>query len=290
MSDRPDDDGDDYKRIFGLIREDDRMAFRVFVIISNTEAYDDETKTAQEWFVSWDALEDAMPFLIAPDDKTLLLELFSRSPPSWTPSTALKDFEGVTLDNDGKVTKVDLRGKNLTGTIDLSKLPQGLQELYLHNNQLTGPVDLTKLPQGLQELYLNDNRLTGPLNLTKLPQGLQVLNLSDNRLTGPLNLTKLPQGLRRLYLQNNQLTGPVDLTKLPQGLQGLDIRNNQLTGPVDLTNLPQGLRMLDLGNNQLTGPVDLTKLPQGLQELHLSYNGFSPRPACPPGFAGYFFA
>jgi len=181
MSDRPDDDGDDYKRIFGLMSEDDRMAFRVFVIISNTEAYDDETKTAQEWFVSWDALEDAMPFLIAPDDKTLLLELFSRSPPSWTPSTALKDFEGVTLDNDGKVTKVFLRGKNLTGPIDLTKLPQGLQELNLSVNRLTGPIDLSKLPKGLQALHLYSNRLTGPIDLTILPRGLQWLSLFDNR-------------------------------------------------------------------------------------------------------------
>jgi len=62
MSDRPDDD-EEYKRIFGLISEDDQIAFRVFFINSNTEAYDDTTKTASDWFVSFDVLEDAMPFL-----------------------------------------------------------------------------------------------------------------------------------------------------------------------------------------------------------------------------------
>ena len=53
-----------------MISEDDQMAFRVFVINTNTEAYDDATKTASDLFVSFDVLEDAMPFLIA-DDKTL---------------------------------------------------------------------------------------------------------------------------------------------------------------------------------------------------------------------------
>jgi len=97
------------------------------------------------------------------------------SPPSWMPSTALKDFEDVTLDGDGFVTKVDLTEEGLTGTIDLTKLPQGLQELHLGNNRLTGTIDLTTLPQGLQGLHLYSNQLTGPIELTKLPQRLQII-------------------------------------------------------------------------------------------------------------------
>jgi len=65
MSYRPDDD-EEYKRSFSLMRKDDQMAFRVFIISTNTEAYNDESKTASEWFLSWDALEDAMPFLTEP--------------------------------------------------------------------------------------------------------------------------------------------------------------------------------------------------------------------------------
>jgi len=65
MSDRPDDD-EEYKRIFGLMRKHYRTAFRVFIISTNTEAYNDETKTASECFVSFDVLEDAMPFLTEP--------------------------------------------------------------------------------------------------------------------------------------------------------------------------------------------------------------------------------
>jgi len=49
-----------------------KWPFRALISIVNTEAYDDESKTASEWFVSFDVLEDAMPFFIAPDDKTLL--------------------------------------------------------------------------------------------------------------------------------------------------------------------------------------------------------------------------
>jgi len=66
MSNRPDDD-EEYTRSFCILMcKDDQIAFRVFVISTNTEAYDDETKTAADWFVSWDVLEDLMPFLSEP--------------------------------------------------------------------------------------------------------------------------------------------------------------------------------------------------------------------------------
>jgi len=59
-------------------------------------------------FTPLDTLRTMLDIWIA-DDKTLLLQIFSNLPPSWMPSTELKDFEGVTLDSDGFVTKVNLR-------------------------------------------------------------------------------------------------------------------------------------------------------------------------------------
>jgi len=44
----------------------DKVAFRIGVSICNVKSYDDTTKTASEWFLTWDILEDAMPFLTHP--------------------------------------------------------------------------------------------------------------------------------------------------------------------------------------------------------------------------------
>jgi len=44
-----------------LMDDNDKVAFCL-----NTEAYDDATRTASEWFLPWDILEDAMPFLTQP--------------------------------------------------------------------------------------------------------------------------------------------------------------------------------------------------------------------------------
>jgi len=49
-----------------LMDDNDKVAFCLGVMILNTEAYDDATRTASEWFLTWDILEDAMPFLTQP--------------------------------------------------------------------------------------------------------------------------------------------------------------------------------------------------------------------------------
>ena len=75
MSDQPDmtdqpgwllkdyNDYQDYKRIFGRLRKEYQEAFQIAVINFNTNAFNDESKTASVEFISFDALEDVMPFL-----------------------------------------------------------------------------------------------------------------------------------------------------------------------------------------------------------------------------------
>ena len=55
-----------YDRNYLLMDDQDKVVFRLVVNICNIEAYDDATKTASEWFLTWDILEDAMPFLTQP--------------------------------------------------------------------------------------------------------------------------------------------------------------------------------------------------------------------------------
>ena len=245
-----------------------------------------------------------------PPDRAALVALYNATGgANWTFNTnwlgdePLSEWRGVTTNDDGRVTELDLRNNQLTGEIpaELSQLAQ-LESLALGSNQLTGeiPVELSQLPQ-LETLNLSSNQLKGeiPVELAQLGQ-LQSLSLSDNPLKGeiPVELSQLSQ-LEGLDLSRNQLTGeiPVELSQLPQltyldlsdnplkgeipaelselsQLRHLYLRNNQLTGeiPEELSQLPQ-LETLDLSDNPLTGeiPVELAQLPQ-LRHLDLSSN------------------
>ena len=195
---------------------------------------------------------------------------------NWLGDEPLSEWRGVTTNDDGRVTELDLRNNQLTGEIpeELAQLTQ-LRHLYLFGNQLRGaiPVELAQLPQ-LRHLYLFGNQLRGaiPVELAQLTQ-LRNLYLFGNQLQGaiPEELAQLSQ-LETLALGSNQLTGeiPVELSQLAQ-LQDLDLSDNPLTGeiPVELAQLPQ-LRHLDLSSNQLTGEIPswLVRLTE-LRELAL---------------------
>jgi hypothetical protein len=178
-------------------------------------------------------------------------------PASWSLSTPLAQWVDVKVTRQGAVFDINLS--------------IGLDEDDL-SAQLTGHVDLTRLPASLTELRLSWNQLTGTMDLTKLPASLTQLFLTHNQLSGGVDLTKLPASLNRLDLDGNQLTGAVDLTRLPASLTQLILRQNQLTGVVDLTQLPATLKYLDLAQNHLSGVIDLTQLPASLTYLWLQDN------------------
>ena len=183
---------------------------------------------------------------------------------NWSGNSAIGSWDGVTLSGSPlRVTKLVLRGRQLTGTIppELGGLAS-LVELNLGGNRLTGliPSELSSLTN-LEELYLWGNQLTGPI---------------------PAELGGLAN-LERLWLNGNQLTGeiPSELGSLTN-LDGLSLNDNQLTGEIpagvgDLTSL----KWLYLDNNQLTGeiPAELGSLA-GLEELFLGGNGLT---GCIPG-------
>ncbi len=187
---------------------------------------------------------------------------------NWSSAAPLGEWYGVTTDDNGRVTHLNLTDNSLQGTIpvELGQLTN-LTELDLSENQLTGaiPVELGQLTN-LTWLDLRDNQLTGaiPVELGQLAK-LRGLHLDVNTLTGPIP-TGLGQltNLTYLYLSWNQLTGaiPVELGQLTN-LTSLWLSSNQLTGaiPVELGQLTK-LTSLSLFNNQLTGaiPVELGQL------------------------------
>ena len=198
---------------------------------------------------------------------------------NWGTRRPLGEWHGVTVDDDGRVTELDLDRNGLTGPIppELGDLTR-LTELNLEWNGITGPIpteigNLTRL----RELNLGVNALTGLIprelgNLTSLKE----LRLEGNDLTGPIprEFGKLTS-LMELRLHRNALTGPIprEFGKLTS-LMELRLHRNALTGPIprELAKLTS-LEILNLGSNDLTGPIapefgNLTRL----MELDISGN------------------
>ena len=156
---------------------------------------------------------------------------------NWTSGRPLGEWHGVTTDSAGRVTRLDLVGNGLNGTLpsELGNLAN-LTYLRLGANRLRGsiPSSLGNLAS-LEYLYLQANQLSGTIpselgNLTNL----RYLYLSNNQLSGtiPSSLGNLT-GLTHLTLYSNQLSGeiPPELGNLT-GLKTLRIENNRLRGCV----------------------------------------------------------
>jgi len=125
----------------------------------------------------------------------------------WGTDTSYCDWYGVTCDENGHVTILDLSQNRLTGTLpsEIGNLAN-LKELLLWENQLlTLPPEIGKL-ESLRWLALNENLLPSlPPEIGKLTK-LEILSLDFNQLAFlPPEIGKLAN-LLRLELGYNQLT------------------------------------------------------------------------------------
>ena len=187
---------------------------------------------------------------------------------NWLTDAPLRDWYGVEVNSEGRVSALVLTHNNLSGRVppEVGNLTE-LERLNLASYDVLG------------RAY---NNLTGPIppelgNLAKLT----VLNLHRNDLTGPIppELGNLAN-LMGLDLRYNNLIGqiPPELGNLAK-LDGLGVEGNNLTGPIppELGKLAN-LRSLSLGSNDLSGsfPPELGALTR-LGRLTLARN---------PGLAG----
>jgi hypothetical protein len=177
----------------------------------------------------------------------------------WMTDADLGDWDGVTVDEEGRVTKLGLQNNNLSGPCP-SEIRQlsALQELDLGRNKISGPIpaELGQLT-ALHQISLFENQLTGaiPAELGQLG-ALTQLSLDSNQLTGPIpaHLGQLA-ALGVLRLDSNQLTGPIpaELEHLAV-LTALFLNDNELTGPIPAELGQLGaMAELTLHGNQLTG-------------------------------------
>ena len=225
---------------------------------------------------------------------------------NWGTDAPLDQWHGVSVNDRGRVTRLDLSKNGLSGDIpaEIGAL-ESLQDLWLFGNQLSGsiPAELGNL-SNLEELLLFDNQLSGPMpaemgNLANLQTlwlynnqlsgsipaemgnlaNLQSIHLNDNQLMGeiPMEIGNLAS-LKDLWLSRNWLNGsiPAEIGNLAN-LEALLLDGNQLSGsiPTELGNLAN-LEDLWVSGNQLSGeiPVEIGGLAN-LQTLLLDGNGLS---------------
>ncbi|CAM9228091.1 unnamed protein product, partial [Ectocarpus sp. 8 AP-2014] len=229
--------------------------------------------------------------VMSSEDRAALVALFQSTGTTrwyrkgnWDTDADLSQWEGVAVNDDGRVVELNLALNNLKGTIPAAVgALTDLNVLDLYDNELTGPIpEALRALKELTHLGLSGNKLTGiiPAWLGSLKK-LQRLELDDNHLVGPipealgalkelevfvLGLNELT-GKRKLceqsmiyladlWLQSNQLVRhvPKELGDL-ENLRELYLQDNFLTGTAIPTELGNLIALLDinLGNTQLTG-------------------------------------
>nr|CAB3468253.1 unnamed protein product [Digitaria exilis] len=238
------------------------------------------------------------------------------SPPqlnSWDPAPDHCSWAGVTCaaGSGGPVTRLDLPGQNLIGSVPVSVCAlRSLTRLDLSNNSLTGAFPSAALYAcaELRFLDLSINQLFGllPRDIDRLsPETMEHLNLSANGFSGevPVAVARLP-ALNSLLLDSNLFTGAYPATEISNlaGLKVLTLGYNtfaptpipiefaKLTNltyllmyemsltweiPEDLASLTE-LTLLSLGSNNLTGSILVWVWHcQKLKYLDLYDNGLS---------------
>ncbi len=226
---------------------------------------------------------------------------------NWNTTAPVSDWYGVTTDDDGSVTGLDLAGNALLGgpiPTEIGNLTN-LTHLDLGWNGLSGsiPPQIGNLTN-LTYLGLGNSSLSGSIpteigNLTNLTH----LNLGRSSLSGsiPPQIGSLTN-LTWLDLGSNSLSGSIpteignltNLTRLDLGYNGLSgsippqignltnltvlyLGSNSLSGsiPTEIGNLT-GLLHFDLGSNSLSGsiPAELGSLTN-LYSLRLNDNRLS---------------
>lgn len=147
-------------------------------------------------------------------------------------------WNGITCDQNDKVTSISLSAKNLSGYIpsEIGAL-SSLSILSLSYNNFSKPIPIHLFnATSLHSLDLSNNAFTGflPQQITSLIN-LNHLDLSANFLNGslPQDLTHLTRLTGTLNLSYNRFSGqvPASYGMFPVALS-LDFRHNNLTGKI----------------------------------------------------------
>ena len=169
------------------------------------------------------------------------------------------EWEGVECDAYHRV--VAFSPQNISGTINLSVLPQKCAKVNISSTSAHGALESKFLPRSLEKLSLVKNVFAGSVDLTRLPQGLNECHLQKNKFSGSCDFTALPPHICELELQDNYFAGSVDLGSLPSALTMLDLSGNLFSGEICLEFLPSRMAFLGIVRNNFSGTFQMLNIP-----------------------------
>lgn len=149
----------------------------------------------------------------------------------WLSAASECDWYGITCDDAGLVSHLDLPSHGLNGDglpVELFSLTSLLGLSLGHNQHISGsiPTEIAQLT-GLQYLDLDDNDLDGSFPIVYGITTLQAIDLNNNRLSGSID-TAIGQlaDLVILQIENNEFNGALPLDAIA-GLNHLVLFSSQ---------------------------------------------------------------
>ena len=82
------------------------------------------------------------------------------------------EWDCVTCDDDERVIEIEIYSDYASGTLELRYAPPKVEDLRITpwgKSELTGSVDLTRLPDGMKSISLHSNQLSGSIIIKELP-------------------------------------------------------------------------------------------------------------------------
>jgi len=208
----------------------------------------------------------------------------------WLKSETFCSWFGVTCNDNGDITEINLSNNNLSGHLAPSPTSYyyglGLDSLRhlkyfdLSRNSLSGEADILLAPVA-RSFNLSCNQFTsigGSIKSKSSYETLEILDLSHNKVQQDASdiLSIIPPNLKVLLLSNNMIIGPLpDPFPVHQNLEQFLMEDNKLVGqmPNRMHLALPVLKDISLANQALSGtiPTDLFAMPQ-LKSLNLSNN------------------
>ncbi|CAN6555988.1 unnamed protein product [Malus baccata var. baccata] len=214
-------------------------------------------------------------------DRESLSSSFDAPSLNWSSSSDCCHWEGITCDEDGRVTHLLLPSKRLHGGVScsLGNLTH-LSHLNLSHNLLSGFLEAGMFLSlsYLEILDLSYNLFFGEVPLSLSSSYIRTVDFSSNQFNGtiPSSFLQHAWNLSSLNVSNNHFTGqiPSSICLRSSSLRVLDFSHNSFSGsiPLGLGNCSE-LEVFRAGENTLSGslPSDMYNA-QALQEISLHSN------------------
>jgi hypothetical protein len=201
---------------------------------------------------------------------------------NWLSGLPLYRWHGISANNEGCVTSIILKDKNISGVLPDLKLPF-LETIGIINSSLSGALPPFTQTPALKFVYFTDNELPGPFPDFKFCPELEHIDVDSNLIDGPIPAFNQLKKLKYLDVNYNQFSGAIPNFDSLTALEYMNLSINNFTGNIPAFSHLKQLEFLGLSVNFLSGNLPDFNGLNRLKWLYVDRNQLSgPLPALPP--------